>query len=73
MLLFASDIHLAAHSRAAVAAFLGFLSGPVRRADRLYLLGDVFDLWLGDDDARAPHPRSRPRWPRPSPPACPST
>ena len=56
MLLFASDIHLAAHSRAAVAAFLGFLSGPVRRADRLYLLGDVFDLWLGDDDARAPHP-----------------
>ena len=56
MLLFASDVHLAAHSQAAVAAFLGFLSGPVRRADRLYLLGDVFDLWLGDDDARAPHP-----------------
>ena len=24
--------------------------------DRLYLLGDVFDLWLGDDDDRRPHP-----------------
>ena len=56
MLLFASDMHLAAHRPGAVAAFLAFLSGPVRRADRLCLLGDVFDLWLGDDDDRAPHP-----------------
>ena len=56
MLLFASDIHLSAHRPAAVAAFVEFLAGPVRRADRLYLLGDVFDLWLGDDDDRAPHP-----------------
>ena len=55
-LLFASDVHLAAHRPGAVAAFSEFLSGPVRRADRLYLLGDVFDLWLGDDDDRAPHP-----------------
>ena len=57
MLLFASDIHLAAHRPGAVSAFSEFLSGPVRRADRLYLLGDVFDVWLGDDDDRAPHPR----------------
>ena len=56
MLLFASDVHLAAHRPGAVAAFLELLSGPVRRADRLYLLGDVFDLWLGDDDGREPHP-----------------
>ena len=56
MLLFASDIHLSAHRPAAVAAFADFLAGPVRRAERLYLLGDVFDLWLGDDDHRAPHP-----------------
>ena len=56
MLLFASDVHLAAHRPGAVAAFLEFLSGPVRRAERLYLLGDVFDLWLGDDDTREPHP-----------------
>ena len=56
MLLFASDVHLSAHRPGAVATFLEFLSGPVRQADRLYLLGDVFDLWLGDDDDRAPHP-----------------
>ena len=56
MLLFASDVHLAAHRPGACAAFLAFLSGPVRQADRLYLLGDVFDLWLGDDDTREPHP-----------------
>ena len=56
VLLFASDIHLSAHRPDAVTAFAEFLAGPVRRADRLYLLGDVFDLWLGDDDGRAPHP-----------------
>ena len=56
MLLFASDVHLSAHRPGAVAAFSAFLSGPARQADRLYLLGDVFDLWLGDDDDRPPHP-----------------
>ena len=56
MLLFASDVHLAAHRPGAVEAFSAFLAGPVRRADRLYVLGDLFDQWLGDDDGRAPHP-----------------
>jgi UDP-2,3-diacylglucosamine hydrolase len=40
-----------------VDAFLDFLAGPCREARALYLLGDVFDEWLGDDDRRAPHPR----------------
>ena len=56
MLLFASDVHLSVHRPDTVAAFAAFLSGPVRRADRLFLLGDIFDLWLGDDDRRTPHP-----------------
>ena len=56
MLLFAGDVHLSAHRPAAVAAFSAFLSGPARRTDRLSLLGDIFDLWLGDDDHRTPHP-----------------
>ena len=56
MLLFASDVHLAACRPDAVRAFSAFLAGPVRRADRLYVLGDLFDQWLGDDDDRAPHP-----------------
>ena len=56
MLLFASDVHLAAHRPGAIEAFSAFLAGPARRADRLYILGDLFDQWLGDDDGRAPHP-----------------
>ena len=58
MILFASDVHLAAHRPGAVAEFIEFLAGPARRADRLYLLGDLFDVWLGDDDDREPHPEA---------------
>ena len=55
--LFASDVHLSSHRAEQVGAFERFLAGPCMRASRLYLLGDVFDAWLGDDDARDPHPR----------------
>ena len=55
--LFASDVHLSAGRPEQVDAFLAFLAGPCRRARRVYLLGDIFDAWLGDDDGRAPHPR----------------
>lgn len=55
--LFASDVHLSALRPRQADAFVRFLAGPCRRAERLYLLGDVFDAWLGDDDARDPHPR----------------
>lgn len=53
--LFAADVHLSARRPEQVEKFLAFLSGPCRDASALYLLGDVFDEWLGDDDARAPH------------------
>jgi len=39
-----------------VDAFLAFLAGPATGAERLYILGDLFDIWLGDDDVRPPHP-----------------
>ena len=55
--LFASDVHLSAARPTQVEAFLAFLAGPCRAAERVYLLGDVFDAWLGDDDDRDPHPR----------------
>jgi len=55
--LFASDVHLSAARPEQADAFLRFLGGPCREAEALYLLGDVFDAWLGDDDDRAPHPR----------------
>jgi len=37
-----------------VAAFHAFVGGPARRAAALYVLGDLFDVWLGDDQLREP-------------------
>jgi UDP-2,3-diacylglucosamine hydrolase len=54
--LFVADVHLSAHRAGPAERFLRLLCGPARDLERLYLLGDVFDLWLGDDDERAPHP-----------------
>ncbi len=47
--LFISDLHLE-DSRPAVAGWLlDFLSGPARTADAVYILGDLFEYWIGDD------------------------
>lgn len=51
---FISDLHLSAHEPAIVAHFLAFLEGPARQADRLTILGDLFDSWAGDDDLADP-------------------
>jgi UDP-2,3-diacylglucosamine hydrolase len=48
--LFASDLHLDSGSAWAIDAFLDFLDGPARGAEALYLLGDLFEAWVGDDD-----------------------
>jgi UDP-2,3-diacylglucosamine hydrolase len=42
-----------------VALFLAFLNGRARGADTLYVLGDLFDAWIGDDDDTPPYPRIR--------------
>lgn len=49
-LLFISDLHLDAAWPAACAQFRAFLRGPAREAEALYILGDLFELWVGDDD-----------------------
>ena len=54
--LFASDLHLHRDRPRSLAAFRRLARGPARRAAALYLLGDVFDQWLGDDDTTPPHP-----------------
>ena len=51
--LFVSDLHLDAARPARVAAFAAFLRGPARAAEALYVLGDLFDAWIGDDDPAA--------------------
>jgi UDP-2,3-diacylglucosamine hydrolase len=52
---FASDLHLDPSTPEIAARFLRFLAGPVRGARALYLLGDLFEAWLGDDDPEPAH------------------
>ncbi len=52
--LFISDLHLSRERPALVEAFHALLAGPVREAAALYVLGDLFDVWLGDDQLRDP-------------------
>jgi len=51
--LFVSDLHLSRERPAAVDAFVRLLRGPAREAAALYMLGDLFEYWLGDDDPDA--------------------
>jgi UDP-2,3-diacylglucosamine hydrolase len=55
--LFVSDLHLDAQSPAATQQFLDFLQGPARQAAALYILGDLFEAWIGDDAADASQQR----------------
>lgn len=52
--LLVSDLHLSPDAPATTGRFLRFLAGPARRADTLFILGDLFDAWAGDDDLAAP-------------------
>ncbi len=52
--LFISDLHLAPERLELVAAFHAFVSGRARGAAALYVLGDLFDVWLGDDQLKEP-------------------
>ena len=54
--LFVSDVHLSSTRPTITDTFLDFLRDQARKADALYILGDLFDEWLGDDDARDPYP-----------------
>ena len=47
--LFLSDLHLEDSEPARTEWFLSFLTGPARRADAVYILGDLFEFWIGDD------------------------
>jgi len=47
--LFISDLHLSPERPHIVELFKNFLAGPVRSAKSLYILGDLFDYWVGDE------------------------
>jgi UDP-2,3-diacylglucosamine hydrolase len=53
--LFISDLHLDGSRPAVTKLFFSFLAGEARDADALYILGDLFEAWVGDDDDDAHH------------------
>lgn len=54
MVLFISDLHLCASRPEIIRTFFEFLRGPARTAESLYVLGDLFEYWAGDDDLDDP-------------------
>ncbi|MDH3219314.1 MAG: UDP-2,3-diacylglucosamine diphosphatase [Gammaproteobacteria bacterium] len=48
--LFISDCHLDSDRPEISAAVMRFLNERAAKASRLYILGDLFEVWLGDDD-----------------------
>ncbi|BGI53705.1 MAG: UDP-2,3-diacylglucosamine diphosphatase [Candidatus Hamiltonella defensa (Ceratovacuna japonica)] len=51
--LFIGDIHLSVEYPEITKNFFRFLQTEATQAESLYILGDLFDKWIGDDD---PHP-----------------
>ncbi len=52
--LFISDLHLETDRPDIGDQFFAFIENEARHADALYILGDLFDAWVGDDDPN-PH------------------
>ena len=48
--LFISDLHLTEERPEANERFIAFLEDKARAAETLYILGDFFEYWIGDDD-----------------------
>jgi UDP-2,3-diacylglucosamine hydrolase len=48
--LFISDLHLCESRPAINEIFFRFLNTEATRAEALYILGDLFEYWIGDDD-----------------------
>jgi UDP-2,3-diacylglucosamine hydrolase len=54
-ILFISDLHLSLEKRQITQRFLNFLKARAINAEALYILGDLFDAWIGDDDFTPPN------------------
>jgi UDP-2,3-diacylglucosamine hydrolase len=52
--LFISDLHLSPDTPEATAALLRFLRETAPAADTLYVLGDLFEYWIGDEGLAQP-------------------
>jgi UDP-2,3-diacylglucosamine hydrolase len=58
-ILFISDLHLSLDKPEITRRFLSFLSNRASRAAAVYILGDLFDAWIGDDDFTPPNNKIR--------------
>lgn len=47
--LFISDLHLSTERPDIITLFVKFMNNDAQHADALYILGDLFEVWLGDD------------------------
>lgn len=56
--LFISDLHLRPEAPRLAEILAELLRGPAMHADTLYVLGDLFEAWPGDDDANDPFNKS---------------
>ncbi len=52
--LFISDLHLSTTQPQSTELFLRFASDVAPKAEALYILGDLFEYWAGDDDLNDP-------------------
>lgn len=54
-ILFISDLHISLEKSEITRRFVDFLHQRARQAKSLYILGDLFDSWIGDDDNTPPN------------------
>jgi UDP-2,3-diacylglucosamine hydrolase len=54
-ILFISDLHLSFEKPELTRRFVTFLQQRAPQAQALYILGDLFDAWIGDDDPTPPN------------------
>jgi UDP-2,3-diacylglucosamine hydrolase len=55
---FISDLHLCTDRPGINQVFFEFLRGRAREAESLFILGDLFEYWAGDDDLANPFNKS---------------
>lgn len=55
--LFVSDLHLSGERPDITALFIDFLGREAAQADALYMLGDIFEYWIGDEAVNWPEYR----------------
>jgi UDP-2,3-diacylglucosamine hydrolase len=58
-ILFISDLHISLEKPEITRRFLDFLEHRAIRSSAVYILGDLFDAWIGDDDPTPPNNKIR--------------